>query len=402
MSNAINPTEEFVYRICKQSFLSLWSYLNPQGKSRGKELCDILVVVDPDVIIISVKYINLSFDKNQQSNFERWRKRAIDESVKQIYGAQRWLEQASHVIRKDGTLGIALPNKKTRRIHRIAVAFGGEGNAPIKYGNFGKGFVHVLDELSFQAILKELDTIEDFVTYLSDKEEFLTNGPRSVLHGGEEDLLATYLVRGRSFPSVTGLLMLEDGIWNSLKERKEYQAKQEEDKLSYFWDGLIETFNKHIMGGTLEFESSLTDAEVAVRTMARENRLSRRILGKAWEDFIRNSKQRVRARMYTSLSGVVYVFLARPHGTDRRERVEELKLRCLAARGLNQDHHTVVGIATEEYEPNAGFSLDLVFLYRTEWAEDDQRSFDQIRSQLGYFVKPVATEIHEDEYPSNG
>lgn len=396
----INATEEFVYRICKKSFLSLWSYLNPQGKSRGKELCDILVVIDPDVIIISVKDINL-FSNDEQSDFERWRKRAIDESVKQIYGAQRWLRQASHVIRKDGTLGIALPEKDLRRFHRIAVAFGGKGNAPITYGDFGKGFVHVLDEVSLPAILQELDTIEDFVTYLTDKENFLTNGPKYVLHGGEEDLLATYLVRGRSFPSVTGLLMLEEGIWQNLKERDEYKAKKEADKLSYFWDGLIETFNKHIMAGTLEFETELTDAEVAVRTMASENRLSRRFLGKAYEDFIRNSNI-VRSRMHKSLSGIVYIFLALPHGTDRRERAEELQLRCFVARGLNQDSNTVVGIATEIYKPNAGFSLDLVFLHKADWTKEDQEKLEQIRSRLGYFVKPRVTEVHEDEYPSNG
>ncbi len=397
----VNPAEEFVYRICKKSFLSLWSYLNPQGKSRGKELCDILVVIDPDVIIISVKDINLFSDHDQQGNFERWRKRAIDASVKQIYGAERWLRQASHVIRKDGTSGIVLPKKELLRFHRIAVAFGGKGNVPITYGDFGKGFVHVLDEVSFPAILKELDTIEDFVNYLSDKEDYLTNGPQYVLHGGEEDLLATYLIRGRSFPSVTGFLMLEDGIWENLKERDEYKAKKEADKLSYFWDGLIETFNKHIMDGTLEFGTALTDAEVAVRTMARENRLSRRFLGKAYEDFIRNSNS-VRARMHKSLLGIVYVFLALPHGTDRRERAEELQLRCFVARGLNQGSDTVVGIATEIYKPNAGFSLDLVFLYKNEWTAEDQEVFDQIRSRLGYFVKSIVTEVHEDEYPSDG
>jgi hypothetical protein len=403
LDKPLNATEEFVYRICKKSFLSLWSYLNPQGKSRGKELCDILVVIDPDIIIISVKDVNLFSGNDQQSNFERWRKRAIEESVKQIYGAERWLKQASHVIRKDGALGIPLPNKESRRIHRIAVAFGGKGNAPIRYGNFGRGFVHVLDEVSFQAIFEELDTVEDFVTYLSDKEIFCTNGPKYINHGGEEDLLATYLIRGRLFPSVTGFLMLEDGIWKSLKGRKEYLAKREADKISYFWDGLIETVNKHILGGTLEFGTALSDAEVVVRIMARENRFNRRFLGKAYEDFIRNSRNHVvRSRMHTSLSGIVYVFLALPHGTDRKERVEELQLRCLVARGLNKDHHTVVGIATEEYKPNAGFSLDLVFFYKNEWNVEDQKIFDDVRSRLGYFVKPVITEIREEEYPSNG
>ena len=52
----LNPAETFVLRLCRQSFLSLWSYANAQGKS-GKELCDILVVCDPDIVIVSVKAI---------------------------------------------------------------------------------------------------------------------------------------------------------------------------------------------------------------------------------------------------------------------------------------------------------------------------------------------------------
>jgi hypothetical protein len=50
----VTESEELVYRLCTKSFLSLWSYPNPRGK-RGKELCDILVVCEPDIIIFSVK-----------------------------------------------------------------------------------------------------------------------------------------------------------------------------------------------------------------------------------------------------------------------------------------------------------------------------------------------------------
>jgi hypothetical protein len=51
----VNQSEEYLARLCRRSFLSLWSYPTPQGKNAGKELCDCLVVCDPDVIIFSVK-----------------------------------------------------------------------------------------------------------------------------------------------------------------------------------------------------------------------------------------------------------------------------------------------------------------------------------------------------------
>jgi hypothetical protein len=49
VAEAVNDSEQFVYDICSKSFLSLWSYINPQGKTPGKELCDVLVVCNPHV-----------------------------------------------------------------------------------------------------------------------------------------------------------------------------------------------------------------------------------------------------------------------------------------------------------------------------------------------------------------
>ena len=66
--------------------------------------------------------------------------------------------------------------------------------------------------------------------------------------------------------------------------------------------------------------------------------------------------------MAPSPSGIVYVFLARPRGVDRKERVAELRNRCFVARGLNKDAVTVIGIATEQYVRGEGFSLDVAHL----------------------------------------
>jgi hypothetical protein len=165
MQHTVNQSEEFVYQVCRKSFLSLWSYANPQGKDPGKELCDILVVCEPDIIIISVKEIKIPDSGNMDIDINRWIKRAIDKSYTQIYGAERWLESASHVIKKDGSQGLPVPPLSERHVHRVAVALGSKGKFPILFGNFRKGFVHVFDEKSFWILLNHLDTITDFVTY---------------------------------------------------------------------------------------------------------------------------------------------------------------------------------------------------------------------------------------------
>ena len=135
--------------------------------------------------------------------------------------------------------------------------------------------------------------------------------------------------------------------------------------------------------------------------MARESRFNRRILGKGFKEFMdQASVNKVRARMMRSPSGVVYVFLARPHGADRKKRVDELRHRCFVARGLNRDAVTVIGIATEQYLRGEGFSLDVAHLYIPEWSPKQQEILEEMQRDLGYFARPRKTAASEDEYPS--
>ena len=401
MSQPINRSEEFVYRVCRRSFLSLWSYANPRGKDKNKELCDILVVCDPDAVIFSVKEIGLTDSGDISTDWKRWRKRAIESSAKQIYGAERWIESAAHVVRSDGSKGLALPDSLQRRIHRVAVALGGDGKVPIQFGDFGKGFVHVFDGISFQIIMSELDTITDFVKYLSAKEQLYESGIKTIFHGGEEDLLAFYLHHGREFPKNYNVCIIDDNLWSGLIGRPEYRAKKSADDDSYAWDRLLRILSNDILRGHIEFGPNLSESEIAIRVMAREDRFSRRMLGKSFKEFYELARQKkVRSRMVLGMSDVTYVFLAMSHGEDRKFRVAELRGRCFVVRGLHQDRSTVIGLATEQYEQGKGFSFDIMYLHIPTWTDEDQRQMEFAQKELGYFESPLEQSIHEDEYPA--
>ena len=62
----------------------------------------------------------------------------------------------------DGLTRIPLPDVSVRRVHGVAVALGGQTKVPFESGDFGKGYVHVLDETSFRIVASELDTITDW------------------------------------------------------------------------------------------------------------------------------------------------------------------------------------------------------------------------------------------------
>lgn len=400
MNSGINRSEKFVYHVCRQSFLSLWSFANPKNNKKNKELCDILVVCEPDVVIFSVKEISVTATGDRSTDWTRWRKRAIEKSVEQIYGGERFIRKMSHVVRSDNHKGLAFPPPLQRRIHRVAVSLGGDGKMPIQFGDFGKGFVHVLDNISFQIIMGELDTITDFVRYLASKEELYQSGIKTTFQGGEEDQLAFYLHHGKGFPKNFDAIFIDDNLWSGFISKPEYSAKKKADDDSYIWDRIVETIAEDILHGHLEFGPNLSESEIAIRVMAREDRFSRRILGKSFKEFYELARQKkIRSRIVLGMSNVTYVFLAMRYGEDRKFRVAELGGRCYVARGLHQDRTTVIGLATEQYENGRGFSFDLIHLHKPTWNREDQQQMEFAKREFGYFVSPLEQLIHEDEYP---
>lgn len=62
----------------------------------------------------------------------------------------------------------------------------------------------------------------------------------------------------------------------------------------------------------------------------------------------------------------------------------------------------VIGLATVEYDPTDGFSLDTAMFVKPDWTEKDQAQMEQLQKASGAFTKPFLTNFHEDEYPTDG
>lgn len=402
--DAVNNSEQFVYEVCEKSFLSLWSYVNPQGRNPGKELCDILVVCDPHVIVVSVKDIELKDSRNLKVEWDRWQRKAIKASKKQIMGAIRWLDGARVVVTKDGKQGLPLPPMEQRVYHRIAVAFGGRREVPISSSCIkDEAFVHVLDERSFYLLLRYLDTISDFVQYLAAKEEFF-NRAAIIMEGGEEDLLALYMHRGRQFPQELDIIILQDDLWQGFSARPEFLAKLDRDSDSYVWDRLIESFCVGGFDGENWRGPGMAESEQAIRILALEDRFCRRILGQSFRKFLEQSQTHmVRSRCLQSLSGVVYVFLTYDSDSNPEERKQELLGRCVASLCRFPKASTIIGIDINVPGelPRGGYTSDLAMLHSDdgEWPEEYFEKARIFSDELGYFRDPNETKFHEDEYP---
>lgn len=394
----MTPTEKIVSELCKSTFLSFWSFPNPFSK-KGKELCDLLVVCDPDIIIFSVKDISIKESGDLNIDTDRWLKRAIESSADQIYGAERIINLKEEIFLSDQTTKIKLPERGIRNIYRVAVAFGRGDKFPLKYGDFGKGFIHVFDEKSIHIVLRELDTITDFIDYLKAKEGFLESGVRQIAFSSE-DMLALYLQNGFSFPdSDTTLLYLFNDLWDGYSNSDEYLNEKEENKPSYIWDSIIETMHNDFENGETIYSKSREEIELSVRQMNKENRFGRRQLSKCLQevvgqdDGIKTPNSRiVKAQIEGS---PVYVFLAMPF-EQREDRLKELQLTCMIGRQMHKDASIVIGIATEKYKKDQGFSLDICYFHLPEWTKEMEEKTNQAKEELGIYKNPRKTRISPD------
>jgi hypothetical protein len=274
------------------------------------------------------------------------------------------------------------------------VSLGGRGEVPLKWGDLGHGFVHLLDEYSLEVTFGELTTVTDFVRYLSAVENIFERGVQPIFAGaGAEDLLALYVQNGPDFglfDPETGqpaLAFIHEGIWDSLTKHPEYVARNKDLESSYTWDQLIEHYVADLLtNGMFDmFQKEVTQNELALVSMALQPRGHRANLVDAFLEFLRPECVRVGARVVFGDNETAFVFIA-GSSEDRESRARELMLRCLVVRGRCKTVKTVVGIATDRPEDHKhGHSSDIVYLHMLDWDPAKNEKIVQIQADLGYF-----------------
>jgi hypothetical protein len=120
----------------------------------------------------------------------------------------------------------------------------------------GKGFVHVLEDTTLDVLLGTLDTVKDFMEYLSRKERLITVGKLGYA-ASAEDLLAYYLRqfgsdgwRAFALPNGANVICIDEGLWLGYQRNPQRLAQLQADKINYLWARQIERLNKHILNGT--------------------------------------------------------------------------------------------------------------------------------------------------------
>jgi hypothetical protein len=458
----VTAAERYLQQLCERSFLSLWSYSGVHrdqgrvgGKGDGKEVCDLIVVFENHVLLFSDKACDFPNTGNLDVDWSRWYRKAIKQSADQIRGAERWIKDFPNCLFLDPActqpFPIDLPNPATAKFHRIVVAhgvaercrkeFGGgsgsliiapgiEGDAhcvsaanggmPFAIGQVDptKGFVHVLDDASLAVVMRELDTITDFVAYLIKKENLIHDN-RLVTAAGEDDLLAYYLghlnadgehdfVLPRNFNGI----VIEEGYWQEFEHSPERMARIAADDISYMWDALIESFSGHMFAGT-QYHATPNpgprDGEKILRYLAREPRTRRRMLaGSLYEVVARTPTGDVRHLRVVPPSRrgdpyYAFLILAQPSYAPSYEEYRavrgQLLYECCRTVKLHYpEAENIVGVATEPLWCEER-SEDVVYFDARTFTAEDRKDAQRVANELGLLKKTQRFSSRVREYP---
>jgi hypothetical protein len=451
-SSGVTATEQMLADLCERSFLGLWSYPNP-FKDDGKELCDLLAVFANHAFVFfdrESRHLDKS-GKDFLTNWERWKRAAIDDQVRTAYGAEGYIRSGRGIF-IDNSLTTPLPIDIERErliIHKIIVAHGAKdacrlfsddnvyGSLAIAYGDADSSPpwpflvhldkqrpVHVLDSHNLPIIFGELDTFFDLSSYLDAKVEAVKRFDY-LSYCGEEDLLAHYLLNfdsrsnrhfiGTKMRDINGL-MIGEGEWKDFIQQDVYKRKKEADRDSYLWDEIIQRTCQNELDGTLLGEGHLLRGESAIYEMAKEPRFSRRALSGAMINAIRNFPE-IGSEVTQNVSfmpsfykrtGYVFLQLRKRHVADydrdyRPMRQALLKIACGAAKNRFPLFQTIVGIAIDAPKFSCENSEDFLLMDCREWPEETSLYYKRINDEIRFFGTSslMVTRKKVQEFPAS-
>ena len=460
-SAGVTATERMLAEFCERSFLKLWSYPNP-FKDDGHELCDLLAVFGDSVFVFfdRKKVLPEMPDKNPQVLWDRWKRDVIDRQIKTAHGAERYIRSGRPIFldaKRTTPFPLAVDPKRAV-IYKIIVAHGAKeacekssseniyGSLAISYSESDGGPtrpfhieidkrnpVHVLDSHNMPIVLTELNTVSDFSAYLDAKALALTKLDH-LYYCGEEDLLAHYLFNydETSGRHVIGLkhdkdingVMIGEGEWHDFIKTDVYLNTKKEDRISYFWDELIQRTCQNALNGTLGGNSNILRGESAIYEMVREPRFYRRSLASkmlgAVERFPDRPDEFTRQVTFlpSYIPNVGYVLLQlrapealrkEPGYRDKRQML--LEIACGAAKNKFSNLVKVIGIGIDAPKFAGGTNAeDFILMPCENWTDEMRAHYETENepwrffgtSQLQQFEERVTQFIplpHNDAQP---
>ena len=443
-SSGVTATERMLAEFCEKSFLKLWSYPNPY-KDDGHELCDLLAVFGNYVFIFFDRENELSEDpdKDPKVLWDRWKRNVIDRQVKTAQGAERYIRSGRPIcLDAKGTKPFPFAFARDAVIiHKIIVAHGAKeaceraspqnvyGSLAITYTETDGGPtgyfhieidkrnpVHILDSHNMPIVLRELDTVNDFAAYLDEKVR-AASAFDYLSYCGEEDLLGHYLLNyddmtkrhviGPKKDRVNGV-MIGEGEWHDFVQTDLYKNTKNVDRISYFWDELIQRTCQNSLDGTLGGNSDILRGESAIYEMVKEPRFMRRGLAEkmlsAVERFPDTGSFSRQVTFLPSFEpNVAYVLLqlrtpdafrAEPDYREKRQTL--LEIACGAAKNKFPYLVKIIGIGIDAPKFSGGtVAEDFILMPCETWTDEMKIHYEELNKEWNFFGTPKMRKFND-------
>ena len=444
-SSGVTATERILAEFCERSFLKLWSYPNPY-KDDGHELCDLLAVFGDYVFIFFDRESELLEvpDKDPQVLWDRWKRNVIDRQVRTAHGAERYIRSGRPIFldaKREKSFPIVFDRNKAV-IHKIIVAHGAKeaceraspqnvyGSLAITYTETDGGLtnpfhididkrnpVHIFDSHNMPIVLRELDTVSDFSAYLDEKVR-AASAFEYLSYCGEEDLLGHYLLnydaatkRHVIGPKEKGQfngVMIGEGEWHDFVRTDLYKNTKNEDRISYFWDELIQRTCQNSLDGTLGGNSNIVRGESAIYEMVKEPRFMRRGLSEKMLTAVeRFPDTGTFVRQVTFLPSfgpnVGYVLLQlrapdafRTEPDYREKRQTLLEIACGAAKNKFPHLVKVIGIGIDALKFSGGaVAEDFILMPCETWPDETRTHYEELNGEWKFFGTPALRQFND-------
>ncbi|WJS93486.1 hypothetical protein NYQ10_15450 [Flavobacterium johnsoniae] len=418
--------EDFVNTLAYRSFLKYWCFPGPKYENGDKkEICDLLIIFNSVLIVISVK--NYEF----KGNHFRYFNNTIEKAVKQIHGACRTLFGAAEVQIKHPDREMEIfPREQITKVFRIVINLGeGVKFYPFNHSTKNDDYVTLFDKDSFETIISQLDTIPDFIDYL-EKREKLFKGRITIIMPGDEydfpletqkeffalqkqltqnyilisgtekDLLSHFFKNARNFPPFlnddsNGIFLQIDGDWDSFSDIQQVKNKAEADKASYFIDDFVQ--NEILKN---EYLQNLTPMRLNLaKAMLSFDRLTRRSIAKSYFEFHNRYKDVSGlnfGRRFGDYDGVGVLFT---FYTDQMDMEMINTLNTLAIESVNlftgYKSKSLILISSNRSHRFFFAHIDKIEKYEP----DHEEMIRQDVKRMGWFTKHTLFQGSENEFP---
>ncbi|GGH14754.1 hypothetical protein FAZ19_07200 [Sphingobacterium alkalisoli] len=384
--------EDYVNQLAFRSYLKYWCYPNPKDiTGDNKEICDLLIAFRDTLILISVK--NHSFD----GNYERYKKKVIQKSTKQLNGAERKLFKSNrdvYVKHPDREAELFDP-KKYSKVYKLTINVGEQfEHYELSDSESSKGFISILNKETFEAIINELDTIKDFVEYLDEREKLLFSDRTVLIKCTERDLLAVFLTNGREFPNdytssqYKEITLSLEGAWESYDKSNPALTKRRANKASYYIDNLVQN---DIL--------KLSDGETLARELMNLSRTERRMMANTLFDLVNKYQDQngVLARRYSVYNGIGHLIIYYPSEEDE-SKIDWILKKALEiyAYKTNYREKEIILLAATRGLKNPKFGM---FVGNPDAPEEAKRTIEELTAKFGWFEDMKVIYHIEKEYP---